>query len=304
MRQAFLTCAKSGRWWLTYRVKPSNKQVIFILVKYQTRQPINSLHCLQATPTTSHDSQSTPFTTYTPRPPRHDSQSTPFSAYTPRPPHHMTANQLSSPPTRHAHLITWQPISFLHCLHATPTSSHDSQSTLFTAYMPRPHCHMTANKLSSLPTCHAHLITWQPINSLQCLQAMPTSSHDSQSTPLTAYKPCPPRHMTANQLPWLPTSHAHHVTWQPINSLQCLQATPTSSHDSQSTLFTAYNQKLDAKQSPILTHLAAPLAAYTQWINSVDKKNQNWLPWQGALRDPKTNLGWSSTAIVLTTLKI
>jgi len=170
-----------------------------------TWQPISFLHCLHATPTSSHDSQSTPFTTYTPRPPRHDSQSTPFSAYTPRPPHHMTANQLSSPPARHAHLITWQPISFLHCLHATPTSSHDSQSTPFTAYTPRPPRHMTANQFSSLPTCHAHLVTWQPIKSLQCLQAMPTSSHDSQSTPLTAYKPRPPRHMTANQLHSLPT---------------------------------------------------------------------------------------------------
>ena len=116
-----------------------------------------------------------------------------------------TANQLPSLPTSHTHHITWQPISFLHCLHATPTSSHDSQSTPFTAYTPRPPRHMTANQFSSLPTCHAHLVTWQPIKSLQCLQAMPTSSHDSQSTPLTAYKPRPPRHMTANQLHSLPT---------------------------------------------------------------------------------------------------
>jgi len=166
-----------------------------------------------------------------------------------------TANQLPSLPTSHTHHITWQPINSLHhlhatptssrqpinslqCLHTTPTSSHDSQSTLFTTYTPRPPHHMTANQLPSLPTCHAHLITWQPINSLH-----PTSSHDSQSTPFTAYTPRPPRHMTANQLPWLPTSHAQLVTWQPINSLDCLQATPTSSHDSQSTPFSAYKPR-------------------------------------------------------------
>ena len=158
-----------------------------------------------------------------------------------------TANQLPSLPKSHTHHITWQPINSLHHLHTTPTSSR------------------------------------QPINSLQCLHATPTSSHDSQSASFTAYMPRPPHHMTANQLPSPPTRHALLVTWQPINSLHCLHATPTSSHDSQSTPFTAYNQKLDAKQSPILTHLAAPLAAYIQWINSVDKKTKNGchgkVPW-------------------------
>ena len=129
-----------------------------------------------------------------------------------------TANQLPSLPTSHTHHITWQPINSLHHLHATPTSSRQP--------------------INSLQCLHAnaHLITWQPINSLHHLHATPTSSHDSQSASFTAYMPRPPHHMTANQLPSPPTRHALLVTWQPINSLHCLHATPTLSHDSQSCL--------------------------------------------------------------------
>ena len=63
-------------------------------------------------------------------------------------------------------------------------------------------------------------------------------------------------------------------------------------------------QRQDAGQRPTLAHPAAPLATGVTKISSVDKTNKNWLPRQHPLRIEELTSEWSSTAIVLPTLKI